>query len=86
MKFSDVFPVEYRMALHFCENHDFHEGCRASKQSIIFSECFNDLLSVLIDKDRNPKWKPAKISEVTDKIVDSYFAPVERELDLNAKL
>ncbi|KAI6176761.1 Crotonase domain containing protein [Aphelenchoides bicaudatus] len=70
LKFSDVFPVEYRMALHFCENHDFHEGCRA----------------ILIDKDRNPKWKPAKISEVTDKIVDSYFAPVERELDLNAKL
>ncbi|KAI6240050.1 Crotonase domain containing protein [Aphelenchoides fujianensis] len=27
--FSDVFPIEYRMAQHFCNNHDFHEGCRA---------------------------------------------------------
>lgn len=58
------------MALHFCENHDFHEGCRA----------------ILIDKDRNPKWKPSSISEVTEQIVDSYFGPVEVELDLNAKL
>ncbi|KAI6215498.1 3-hydroxyisobutyryl-CoA hydrolase, mitochondrial [Aphelenchoides besseyi] len=70
MKFSDVFPVEYRMAQHFCANHDFHEGCRA----------------ILIDKDRNPKWKPADISEVTDEMVDSYFAPAEVELNLNAKL
>jgi len=70
LQFSEVFPIEYRMAQHFCSNHDFHEGCRA----------------ILIDKDRNPKWKPANISEVTDEIVDGYFKPVEVELDLNAKL
>lgn len=44
------------------------------------------IFSVLLDKDRNPKWKPAKLSDVTDQIVDSYFKPVEVELDLNAKL
>lgn len=41
---------------------------------------------VLLDKDRNPKWKPSKLSEVTDEVVDSYFKPTSVELDLNAKL
>ncbi|KAI6174733.1 3-hydroxyisobutyryl-CoA hydrolase, mitochondrial [Aphelenchoides fujianensis] len=68
--FSDVFPIEYRMAQHFCNNHDFHEGCRA----------------ILRDKDRNPKWKSSKLVEVTDEVVNSYFAPAEVELNLNAKL
>lgn len=41
--------------------------------------------AVLIDKDRNPKWKPAKLEEVTNDVVESYFAPFdtpEKELKL----
>ena len=50
--------------------HDFHEGVRA----------------VLIDKDNKPVWKPAKLHEVTDKMVDQYFTPFksqDQELDLD---
>jgi enoyl-CoA hydratase len=40
----------------------------------------------LIDKDRNPKWQPATLSEVSDAKVDAYFAPFDdpsKELNLN---
>ncbi|KAH7698907.1 Protein F09F7.4 b [Aphelenchoides avenae] len=56
----DVFPIEYRLTQRCCADHDFHEGCRA----------------ILIDKDRNPKWKPATLSEVTREKVEAYFAPL----------
>ena len=37
--------------------HDFYEGVRAN----------------LVDKDRNPKWEPANINEVNEKIINSHF-------------
>jgi enoyl-CoA hydratase len=50
---------EYRAALEIFVNHDFPEGIRAA----------------VIDKDRNPQWKPARIEEVTPEIIARYFAP-----------
>ena len=45
--------------------HDFYEGVRAT----------------IIDKDGAPKWKPAKLEDVSD--ADAYFAPLgEKELPL----
>jgi enoyl-CoA hydratase len=38
---------------------DFYEGVRA----------------VIIDKDNTPKWSPARLVDVTDAAVDSFFAP-----------
>jgi enoyl-CoA hydratase len=36
---------------------------------------------MLIDKDQDPRWQPATLVEVSDDIVESYFAPIgEREL------
>jgi enoyl-CoA hydratase len=36
---------------------------------------------MLIDRDRKPQWRPAALTEVSDGMVDSYFAPIgEREL------
>ncbi|KAK7286715.1 hypothetical protein RJT34_21916 [Clitoria ternatea] len=55
---------EYRIVCHILRGHyskDFFEGCRA----------------ILIDKDRNPKWKPSKLEQVSDSDVDSYFSKVE---------
>ena len=52
--------MEYRLTQRFVEDNDFHEGCRA----------------ILIDKDRNPKWKPATLNEVTPEMVDKYFSPL----------
>jgi 3-hydroxyisobutyryl-CoA hydrolase len=66
LKFADVFPVEYRLTQRFCQDYDFHEGCRA----------------ILVDKDRNPKWKPSKLEEVTKEKVDSYFAPLPSNEEL----
>jgi enoyl-CoA hydratase len=50
---------EYRAALEIFVNHDFPEGIRAA----------------VIDKDRNPRWKPARIEEVTPELIARYFVP-----------
>lgn len=37
----------------------------------------------VIDKDRDPRWSPATLAEVTDTAVDRFFAPLgEHELGL----
>jgi enoyl-CoA hydratase len=61
--------LEYRMTQHCMEGHDFFEGVRA----------------VLVDKDQNPRWRPASLHEVTRYEVDRYFAPLgEHELTFPA--
>jgi enoyl-CoA hydratase/carnithine racemase len=66
-KMSDIgqdLIMEYRMSQAFMrEGSDFYEGIRAT----------------LIDKDRQPKWNPASVEQVTDEMVESYFAPLEHE-------
>jgi enoyl-CoA hydratase len=52
--------LEYRLTQRFMEGHDFYEGVRAA----------------LIDKDQKPRWHPATLAEVTDAMVDGYFAPL----------
>ena len=63
---DDCLKVENRVAHHMMDNQDFYEGVRA----------------VLIDKDNDPHWKPDSLAGVTDEIVDSYFQPVEKELEI----
>lgn len=50
--------LDYRLGCRFLESHDLHEGVRA----------------LLIDKDRRPRWSPAHLSQVTDALVDRFFA------------
>jgi enoyl-CoA hydratase len=52
--------LEYRLVHRFMAGHDFREGVRA----------------LLIDKDRHPKWRPERLSDVTETMVDGYFAPL----------
>ncbi|XP_058813534.1 3-hydroxyisobutyryl-CoA hydrolase, mitochondrial [Topomyia yanbarensis] len=52
--------MEFRMAVHSVIGSDFEEGVRA----------------MLIDRDQNPKWNPAKLSEVTQSHVDRFFGPL----------
>ncbi|VDL73264.1 unnamed protein product [Nippostrongylus brasiliensis] len=66
MSFSKVFTMEYRLTQRALEDHDFHEGCRA----------------ILIDKDKNPKWKPATLEEVSDEHIERYFSPLGHGQDL----
>ena len=57
--------LEYRLTQHVMAGHDFYEGVRAT----------------LIDKDQQPRWQPATLAEVTDDMIDAYFAPIgDREL------
>jgi enoyl-CoA hydratase len=50
---------EFRIASHLLRSHDLLEGIRAQ----------------VIDKDRNPRWQPATLGEITDDMVDAYFKP-----------
>lgn len=55
------------MGLRCLAEPDFREGIRAQ----------------VVDKDRNPQWKPATLAEVQASDVEGYFAPLgERELGL----
>jgi enoyl-CoA hydratase len=54
----------YRIAVRCMQGHDFYEGVRAT----------------LIDRDRNPRWQPPKLEDVSAAEVDSYFAPPDRGL------
>jgi enoyl-CoA hydratase len=51
---------EYRAALEVFKSDDFREGIRAA----------------VIDKDRNPKWSPAGIKDVTPAMIAPYFAEI----------
>lgn len=69
--FEDCMKLEYRLAVRFMAGHDFYEGTRA----------------IVIDKDLQPKWQHANFEEVTDDLVDQYFAELGTdELDLSSVL
>jgi len=51
---------EYRAALEVFRSDDFREGVRAA----------------VIDKDRNPKWSPPRIEDVTPDMIAPYFANI----------
>jgi enoyl-CoA hydratase len=51
---------EYRAALEVFASDDFREGVRAA----------------VIDKDRNPRWSPSRLEDVTPEMVAPYFADI----------
>jgi len=51
---------EYRAALEVFRSDDFREGVRAA----------------VIDKDRNPKWSPSRVEDVTPEMTAPYFADI----------
>jgi enoyl-CoA hydratase len=58
--FGDEMQLEYCLAAHVCQRHDFIEGVRA----------------LLIDKDNAPRWDPATPEGVTETVLDTIFAPL----------
>lgn len=56
---ADVFRLEYQAALGCCAHHDLIEGIRA----------------LLVDKDRNPQWRPRALADVTPAWIDDHLAP-----------
>jgi enoyl-CoA hydratase len=61
---EDVLAQDYRVSSASLRSHDLVEGIRAQ----------------LVDKDRNPKWSPASLAQVSAGDVEAYFAPVDDEL------
>jgi enoyl-CoA hydratase len=57
---AQSFQQDYRVSLACVAGHDFIEGIRAT----------------IVDKDRNPAWRPARLEDVTDEIVDRHFRSV----------
>ena len=67
LSLEEALEQEYRVGLRFLAGHDFREGIRAQ----------------VVDKDRNPHWRPASLAEVSAEDVEAFFAPLgERELKL----
>ncbi|SCX26578.1 enoyl-CoA hydratase/isomerase family protein [Agrobacterium rosae] len=55
---------EFAAGCEVLRNHDFYEGVRAA----------------LVDKDRNPKWHPDTLGDVTEGDLDRYFVSVKSPL------
>jgi enoyl-CoA hydratase/carnithine racemase len=67
LSMADCMNMEFRILNRMLAGHDFYEGIRA----------------VIVDKDRQPKWRPAEIGAVKAADIDAYFAPLgQRELGL----
>lgn len=50
--------LDYRLGCQCIETHDFHEGVRA----------------LLVDKDRQPRWSPQHVGDVTEAMVERFFS------------
>jgi enoyl-CoA hydratase len=69
LSLEEALDQEYRVGLRCLSGPDFREGIRAQ----------------VVDKDRNPQWKPATLADVHESDVECYFASLgEHELGLSA--
>lgn len=67
LSMDDCMRMEFRILVRMLQGHDFYEGIRAA----------------IVDKDRQPKWRPAGLGSVAPDDVDPYFAALgEQELAL----
>lgn len=60
--------VEYRLTVRLFEDGEFIEGVRA----------------LIVDKDKSPKWRPARLEDVSDGMVAAYLAPLPNGSGLHA--
>lgn len=56
----DCLRMEYRLMCRILPGHDFREGVRAA----------------VVDKDRDPKWRPTDLGAVSPDVLDRHFAPL----------
>lgn len=68
LSLAECLQMEFRLGNNHVRDSDFAEGVRA----------------LLIDKDNQPKWKPATLKDVTIDRVNQLFAkvPTVEDLDL----
>ena len=61
--------VEYRLTVRLFEDGEFPEGVRA----------------LIVDKDRKPRWSPARLADVDLDLVAAYLAPLPADEELGLK-
>ncbi len=61
--FAGEMGMEYALMAHVARHPDFAEGVRA----------------LLVDKDNDPHWQPARPEEVTEEMIDALFAPLPHD-------
>ena len=66
---EEALNVEFRLCVRLFEDGEFIEGVRA----------------LLVDKDRAPKWSPARLEEVSADTVAAYLAPLAPGEELGLK-
>ena len=59
LSLADVFRLEYQASVGCSAHHDFAEGVRA----------------LLVDKDKNPRWQPATLSDVGPDLIEAHLRP-----------
>lgn len=68
LSLAQALAQEFTIAVHALRSHDFREGIR----------------SQVVEKDRNPQWRPAELEQVDAALVQTYFTAVPgRELHLD---
>ncbi len=60
---SATLKQDFRLACRFMQGGDFYEGVRAG----------------LIDRDHAPRWQPDRLEDVSDGMIQSYFAPLGQD-------
>lgn len=66
--FDTCIRTEYKLTNRFCASNDFFEGIRA----------------LLVDKDKQPRWRPATLDSISENDIARYFAPLtEAELSFD---
>lgn len=64
LSFDDAIRQEFRLACAFVAGDEFYEGIRA----------------LVVDKDRQPRWSPARLADIDDAQIDRLFAGTGDEL------
>jgi enoyl-CoA hydratase len=65
LSLAECLKMDFDLVRHFMNDHDFYEGVRA----------------LLIDKDKNPQWSPARLDLVEESKIISYFEPSVKRLE-----
>jgi len=65
LSLADCLQMDYNLVSHFIKGSDFYEGVRA----------------LIIDKDKQPKWNPASLDQVSEEMVAKYFTRIHPALE-----
>jgi enoyl-CoA hydratase len=63
---EEALNVEFRLCVRLFEDGEFIEGVRA----------------LIVDKDRRPKWSPARLEDVMPELIAAYVAPLAPQEEL----